>query len=238
MLVVAAVAALVLFGDGFFELDRNGVDNFLAGVRESPWSFLAVVLLYTALAMTGFPQALLFAGTAAAFGGPIGALYGWAATMVSSAVTFFLGRIFGGFWVQRISADRAQAIIRVMQNRGVLASMIVRWTPSAPFIVVNAICGSSGMKYWKFAAGTGLGIIPKIAIISFFTGQIDQIGAFLTSGNPKALATLVFLGVLWVLFMVACRMLYRRLKSTGLAGLAPQTEIPIENSAEKERLSR
>ncbi|MEM9837578.1 MAG: VTT domain-containing protein [Pseudomonadota bacterium] len=230
VLFVLAVLFLLLFGRGFVDLDRDGIDAFLTAAKESPWGFLAVALLYTALALTGFPQALLFAGTAAVFGGPLGALYSWMATMISSAVTFALGRIFGGFWVKRISADRAQAIVRVMQNRGVLASMIVRWTPSAPFIVVNAICGSSGMKYWKFATGTGLGIMPKIAIIAFFTDQIDEAARFLTSGDPKALITLGILAVLWVLFILGCRVLYQRLKGSDFAGLAPQTAIPEETS--------
>lgn len=228
--VVGAVVFMLVFGKGFVGIDREGIDAFLTATKDSPWAFFAVALLYTALALTGFPQALLFAGTAAVFGGPLGAVYAWLATMVSSAVTFTLGRVFGGFWVRRISAERAQAIVRVMQNRGLLASMIVRWTPSAPFIVVNAVCGSSGMKYWKFAAGTGLGIVPKIAIIAFFTDQIDEAARFLTSGDPQALVTLAVLAVLWVLFILGCRVLYRRLKGSVFAGLAPQTGVTGDSS--------
>lgn len=225
-LAILTVAALLLaFGQRLFGLDRTAVDGFLAAVQESPWAFPAVAVLFSALALTGFPQALLFAGTAAVFGAPLGALYGWGATMVSSALTFGLGRTFGARWVRRMSGERAQAIIRVMQNRGLLASMIVRWTPSAPFIVVNAACGSSGMAYWKFAVGTGIGVIPKILLIAFFTGQIDEVARFLTSGNPEALVAIGALVVAWVLFLAGCRVLYRRLRTTQFAGLAPRTGV-------------
>jgi len=229
---VLAVAFLLLFGQGLLGLDGDGVSAFLEGIKESPWAFFAVTLLFCGLALTGFPQALLFAGTAAVFGGPLGALYGWSATMVSSAMTFWLGRAFGARWVQRIPAERAQALIRLMQSRGVLTAMIVRWTPSAPFIVVNAACGSSGMAYWKFALGTGLGIIPKIAIISFFTDQLDSLVEFFKSGDPRALVGLVLIVVLWVGFLWGCRILYKRLKSTSFAGLTDQTEVTKSLSSE------
>lgn len=229
---VLLIGFLLLFGQGLLGLDGDGVSSFLEAIQDSPWAFFLVALLFCGLALTGFPQALLFAGTAAVFGGPLGALYGWGATMVSSAMTFWLGRAFGGHWVKRISASRAQALIQLMQNRGVLASMIVRWTPSAPFIVVNAACGSSGMAYWKFAVGTGLGIMPKIAIISFFTDQLDSLVTFFRSGDPKALISLGLIVVLWVAFLWGCRLLYRRLKTTTLSGLSEQTVLTESYSAE------
>ena len=229
---VLVVGFLLLFGQGLLGLDGDGVSAFLEGIKGSPWAFFAVALLFCGLALTGFPQALLFAGTAAVFGGPLGALYGWGATMVSSAMTFWLGRAFGGHWVKRISAARAQTLIQLMQRRGVLASMIVRWTPSAPFIVVNAACGSSGMAYWKFALGTGLGILPKIAIISFFTDQLDSLVTFFKSGDPTALISLALIAVLWVAFLWGCRLLYRRLKTTSLSGLSERTVLTESYSTE------
>lgn len=225
ILILAVIAVLVLFGQELLGLDRDGMRQFLAAVQASPWSFLAVALLFTSLAMVGFPQAVLFAGTVAVFGPWQGSLFAWAATMVSSAATFALGRMFGARWVRKISAGRAQTMIAVMQRRGLLASMIVRWTPSAPFIVINSICGASGMAYWKFAAGTGIGILPKLALIAFFTEQIDEMGRFLASGDPGAMLTLGLLVVAWVAFVLFCRWLYRRLRSSSLAGLASQSGI-------------
>lgn len=234
-LAVALVLFLVVFGRGFFELDQEGVNQFLLGVQTSPWSFLAVAVLFVALALVGFPQTLLYAGTVAVFGGWQGALYGWAATLISSAVTFHLGKFVGGFWVTKISEGRAQALIRIMQERGLVATMVVRWLPTAPMVVVNAICGASGMALWKFMTGTSLGIIPKIALIAFFTQQVDDMVRFLTSGDPSALMTIFGLAVAWIGFMLFCRWLYRRLRSTSLAGLTGESSVAVSASEENKQ---
>lgn len=223
--VLLAILGLVFFGQSLFGLNPDGVNSFLTGVQESPWAILGVVLLFCALALVGFPQAILFAATVAVFGAWQGSLFAWFATGVSGAMTFFLGHFFGERWVSKVSAGKAQALIDVMRKRGLLASMIVRWTPSAPFIVVNTLCGASGMAYWKFAAGTGLGIIPKLALIAFFTEQLDDMVRFLTSGDPQALVAIGVLAIFWIGFAVFCRWLYRRLRTTSLAGLHEQTEI-------------
>ena len=81
------------------------------------------------------------------------------------------------------------------------------------------------MPYWKFAVGTGIGIVPKLALIAFFTEQLDDLGRFLVSGDPSAIGALVLLAALWVGFFVFCRWLYRQLRSTSLAGLAAETKI-------------
>lgn len=229
--VVVVVLVLILFGQELFGLDRDGVNRFLSAIEASPWSFAAVAVLFTTLALVGFPQAILFAGTVAVFGPWQGSLFAWSATMISSGVTFILGRLFGARWVKRLPIGRAQTMISVMQNRGLLASMVVRWTPSAPFVVVNSVCGASGMAYWKFAVGTGIGILPKLALIAFFTEQIDDMLRFLTSGDPGALLTIGLLVVLWGGFVLFCRRLFRRLRTSSLAGLAPQTDLMQTNTA-------
>ncbi|GGY52477.1 TVP38/TMEM64 family protein [Parvularcula lutaonensis] len=231
LFVVVLAILLIVFGQELFGLDRAGVDNFLNAVKASPWAPVAVCLLYISLALVGFPQAMLFAGTVAVFGPWYGAVLSWGSTMVSGAVTFFLGRFFGGPWVNKLRPGKRQTLIGIMRRHGILASMIVRWTPSGPFIVVNTLCGASGMAYWKFALGTAIGVVPKLALIAFFTGQLDEIGRFLTSGDPEALVALAVLALLWVGFMLFCRWLYKRLRNTSLAGLAPQTDLTQSSSA-------
>lgn len=228
--LVVAVLLLILFGQDLLGLDREGVSRFLTAVQTSPWAPLAVVIVFVAMALVGFPQAILFAVTVAVFGAWEGAVLSWVATTTSGAVTFSLGRIFGAGWVRKVSKGRAEALIGIMQRRGLLASMIVRWVPSAPFIVVNSLCGASGMAYWKFAVGTGIGIVPKLALIAFFTEQLDDLGRFLTSGDPSAFMALAGILAAWGAFFLFCRWLYGRLRSTSLAGLAGDNEISEASS--------
>jgi uncharacterized membrane protein YdjX (TVP38/TMEM64 family) len=55
---------------------------------------------------------------------------------------------------------------------GFWSSLAVRIVPSAPFIVVNMAAGVSHMRRGSFIAGTGLGIIPKGALVAFAGGSI------------------------------------------------------------------
>ncbi|MEM1409758.1 MAG: VTT domain-containing protein [Pseudomonadota bacterium] len=232
LVILAGFAALLLFGADMVGMNADRVGDILARIQQSPWAFPLVAALYLALALTGFPQTLLIAATTAVFGAPLGAAYAWGSTMLSSAMTFFLGRGFGGYWVSRISADRVQALIRLMRRRGLVASMIIRWTPSAPFIVVNAVCGASGMAYWKFAIGTGMGIIPKIAIIAFFTDQLNALGEFVANGDAQALIGTGVALILWVLFFLGCRFLYQRLRQSALGSSVERTAVSVDSAVE------
>jgi uncharacterized membrane protein YdjX (TVP38/TMEM64 family) len=231
---VLVVLFLVLFGQSLLGLDREGIDRFLGEVRGEPSAVFAVMVLFSALALIGFPQAILFAGTVAVFGPVLGSFYAWGSTMVSSAMTFGLGRMGGARWTRRLSPGVLRDVTEVMQNRGVLASMIVRWTPSAPFIVVNAVCGASGMALWRFMLGTGLGIVPKLLVIAFFTEQLEAAMSFMASGDPKAVAFLVVAAMLWGAFILLCQQLYKRMRKGRLAALTMPSQETMRKATTQE----
>mgnify|MGYP002140455483 CR=1 FL=1 len=66
-----------------------------------------------------------------------------------------------------------QAIVLV--NGAGDAGLIVRLVPSAPFIVVNMAAGVTPMRLSHFIAGTGIGIVPKIALTAFAGASIVQL---------------------------------------------------------------
>jgi len=76
-----------------------------------------------------------------------------------------------------------------------MASGLLRVIPSAPFIVVNSAAGVSHMPYWKFALGTGLGTIPKTALVAFMGGSFV---AFLRSQDPVHLVLFALFVVFWI----------------------------------------
>ena len=214
------IAAALLFGADALGVDRQAVQAVMARFAESPLALLGVVAVFCALALTGFPQAILIAGTVAVFGVARGVPYAWVATMASASFTFAIGHAFGARFVRRLSAGRAASMIEVMRRHGALASGIVRVTPSAPFVVVNAICGAAHIPLWKYWLGTGIGILPKILFLAFFTGQVDDLVGFFRSRDPGDLWVIALLVAGWLAFLVAVRALYMRLRRSTLAGLA------------------
>ncbi len=213
------VGLMMLFGAEWLGLDEAAVNNIMFRVAQSPFAIVGVIAVFCALALTGFPQTLLIAGTVAVFGAEQGAFNSWVATMCSATLTFVLGHAFGGGFVRRLSAGRAATMIEVVQRHGLLATMIVRWTPSAPFIVINAICGAAHIPIWKFWVGTGIGIMPKILFIALFTEQVDDILDFFQSRDVKDLAMIGGLLLGWFAFLLFVRWLYMKLKDSTLRGL-------------------
>lgn len=217
------VVFMLAFGQQWLNLDQEGqVRRLLMTAAESPWAIVGVISIFSLLAMAAFPQILLITATVIVFGPKNGALYAWIATMASATLTFGLGHFLGGRWVRRIGSERVQRTIDFIGRHGVLASGLVRVVPSAPFIVVNAAAGAAHIPIWKFWTGTGVGIIPKIAVVALlaaFTPDADAlregIGGvveFFMSRDPVHLGVLVLIIAGWLGFLVLMRWLYRRLR--------------------------
>ncbi len=217
--LMLAVLALFFFGQRWVHFDDEGrLAAWLAEFSRSPFAVPVVIGVFTVLALTGFPQWFLIAGTILAFGARDGAFYSWLATMISASVTFALGRWMGGAWVERFGGDRTKATIDFIGRHGVLASGLIRVVPSAPFIVVNAAAGAAKIPLWKYWAGTSVGIVPKILIVAAlsavapdqrsFSGGVSSLYQFFTTLTAGDYALLVAVIGGWLGLLFAVRKIY------------------------------
>jgi uncharacterized membrane protein YdjX (TVP38/TMEM64 family) len=214
--LLAFVLIMMLYGQDWLGLDQTKVQELMGRISDSPVAIIGVISVFCLLALTGFPQTFLIAGTVAVFGAQQGAMYSWIATMSSATLTFALGNAFGGQAVSRLSAGRATRMIGTLQRHGIMSSMMIRWIPSAPFVVINAIAGAARISILKFWLGTGIGIIPKIIFIAAFTGQVGQLTNFFTSRDPRDLAMMGVILALWLAFLLLVRWLYRCMRPSDL----------------------
>jgi uncharacterized membrane protein YdjX (TVP38/TMEM64 family) len=173
------VGVVFVFGAQFLGIDSERTLEGWLGAARGPWSLPVAVAAFAALAFVGTPQIVLIAAAVVAFGPVTGAAYSWVGTMVSSVVGFHLGRRF----------------MRLIGENGFLASLIVRLVPSAPFIVVNMAAGVTPMRVTHFLAGTGIGIVPKIALTAFAGASILQIMRGEIAGHG---VTLLAVAVAWL----------------------------------------
>jgi uncharacterized membrane protein YdjX (TVP38/TMEM64 family) len=224
LILLVFVILMFLYGQQWLRLnDDTALLSALARAAQSPWAILGVVSVFSLLALTGFPQILLFAATVIVFGPRTGALYCWIATMASATLTFGIGHFLGGRWVKRIGGERMQRTVNFLSHRGILACAMIRVIPSAPFIVVNATAGAAHIPLWKFWTGTGIGIVPKILLVAVlgalapseavFQEGIAGIVDFFTSREPRDLALLALIIAAWLGFLLFVRWLYQRLRS-------------------------
>ena len=196
------VGVVFLFGAQMLGLNGEVTVEQWLGAAHGPWALPVAVGAFAALAFIGVPQFVLIAAAVVAFGPWTGFAYSWIGTLVSSLVGFWLGRTFGGRLLQDLAGDGVAKFMRLIGKNGFLASLIVRLVPSAPFIVVNMAAGVTPMKVLDFAAGTAIGIIPKIALTAFAGNSIVQV---LKGGGQRHIVMLVVAVAVWIVAGLVAR---------------------------------
>lgn len=201
-LLFGGVGLVFLFGARLMGFDSETALRGWLGAAHGPWALPAAVAAFAALAFLGAPQFVLIAAAVVAFGPVNGAIYSWVGTMVSAMIGFWLGRSAGARTLQMFSSESLDRFMALVGRNGFLASLVVRLVPSAPFIVVNMAAGVTPIRVLDFAAGTALGIIPKIALTAFAGKSILHV---LTGGGGESLAALAAGLVLWIALGLAAR---------------------------------
>jgi len=196
------VGVVFLFGAQLLGLNGEVTVEQWLSAAHGPWALPVAVGAFAALAFIGVPQFVLIAAAVVAFGPWTGFAYSWIGTLVSSLVGFWLGRTFGGRLLQDLAGDGVAKFMKLIGKNGFLASLIVRLVPSAPFIVVNMAAGVTPMKLRDFAAGTAIGIIPKIALTAFAGNSIVQA---LKGGGQRHIVMLVVAVVVWIVAGLVAR---------------------------------
>ena len=173
VLLLGAMAGLLLAGKAMLGLDaEHRMEAWLQGYSGGPMAFVATVALFVAAAFVGAPQFILIAACVVAFGPWFGFLYSWIATVVSAAVTYWLGRGPTARTLERYGGGTVERIRRFVGRNAFSASFIIRNVPSAPFIVVNMAFGAVRASFPAYLAGCALGVLPKTALVAFFGGAV------------------------------------------------------------------
>jgi len=194
-LVVLIVAALVIGGMAlawrstalheFFSFQ-----NIVAmgeQVQESPWAPALAILAFVVAGLTFIPLMVMIAATAALFGPLQGMAIALAGALASGAVTFGIGRLLEQRVLRKIAGKRLAELARRLRKRGLLAVLLVRLLPVAPYTVVNVVAGASRIRWRDFMLGTALGIAPGLVLTSTF---VDRAIAAIVQPSGQTFATL------------------------------------------------
>lgn len=206
-MVVVALAILVIGKFYFAEEVEAFINGTLGEARRGHWGLLATILVFTLTAYVGAPQIVLIGACVVAFGPELGFWNAWLATIVSGAATYFTGRLTSAQTQKRFGGATGGRFTRFMGKNGFLASMIVRFVPTAPFVVVNMAFGAARVNFWAFIAGLTIGVLPKTVLVAFAGDSIlDALqGEFLAALVMAVLAVAV-----WIVIVVIVRRWVRR----------------------------
>jgi uncharacterized membrane protein YdjX (TVP38/TMEM64 family) len=206
------VGVVFLFGAQLLGLNGEVTVEHWLSAAHGPWALPVAVGAFAALAFIGVPQFVLIAAAVVAFGPWTGFAYSWIGTLVSSMIGFWMGRAFGGRLLKDLAGDGVAKFMKLIGKNGFLASLIVRLVPSAPFIVVNMAAGVTPMKIRDFAAGTAIGIVPKIALTAFAGNSIVQA---LKGGGNRHIVMLVVAVAVWIVAGLIARNWLKKREETA-----------------------
>jgi phospholipase D1/2 len=156
---------------------------------------------------------MLIAATAAAFGPLPGLLYATAGVLASAIITYAVGSRLGKEALRSVLGPRLNRVRRKIARQGILAIATIRLVPLAPFTVVNLVAGASAIRPIDYIAGTILGMLPGIIVLSLLGHQIVRI---LTEPSALEIALLVAAVATWIAISVGLQFIVSRGFSRGV----------------------
>ena len=148
--------------------------DFAEQLDEMPFTPVAVLACYVVGGMLMVPVTLLIAVTGIVFGPWLGSLYAVGGALLSSMATYGAGAWLGRETVRRVLGARINGLSRRIARRGIVAMMVIRVVPIAPFTIVNVVAGASHIRFRDFFVGTLLGMLPGILLTVTFAHNLAQ----------------------------------------------------------------
>lgn len=152
---------------------RSMVD-FAERLDEMPFTPVVVMACYVIGGMLMVPVTLLIAVTGIVFGPWLGGAYALGGALLSAAATYGAGAWLGRETVRRVLGARINGLSRRIAKRGIVAMMVIRVVPIAPFTIVNVVAGASHIRFRDFFLGTLLGMLPGVLLTVTFAHNLAQ----------------------------------------------------------------
>lgn len=171
----------------------------LRGLGQHPLGGVVMVATFVAGSLVAVPVTLLFIVTGSVFGIWLGAAYGLAGAVAAAVVNYAIGSMMGRESLRRLGEGRINRLSRRLARRGVLAVIVLRVVPVAPFTVINLVAGASHIRFRDYLVGTIVGMAPGALALTAFADRL--IAAIARPDLPTVAGFLavavVVIGVLW-----------------------------------------
>jgi phospholipase D1/2 len=164
-------------------------------LEAMPFTGAAVVASFVIGGLIMVPVTLMIAVTGIVFGPLWGLVYALGGTACSAAVTYGLGMWLGRETVRKVLGPRINRLSRRIAKRGILAMVVVRVLPIAPFTVINVVAGASHIRFLDFIVGSLLGLLPGIVLTVTFIHNLAEV---IRNPTPGTIALLVGAAVLLI----------------------------------------
>ena len=198
-LLLGAVGLLMLLGlaaawqltplGNWLEVERLAA--WVNSLRGHPLAPLLVLGGYVIGGLVLIPVLVLITVTALAFGPLLGFIYSLLGCLASAIVTYGIGYVLGHDIIRHLAGARIGRLSHRLAQHGLIAILIVRVVPVAPFSVVNIVAGASHIRVRDYLFGTCLGMLPGLVMMTAFGDRLENV-----IRNPTAGTFLVLIGVI------------------------------------------
>ena len=172
-----------------------------------PMTPLLIIAVYVIGGLLLIPVTLLIGITGIVFGTMPGTLYAMTGAMASAAVGYALGTWLGHDIVRRFLSSRINRLSHRLARRGILAMIVVRLLPLAPFGVVNIVAGASHIRLQDYLIGTAIGLAPGILLTTAFAHNLLQA---IREPSAATIGVMVIVLLLLIAFTLLTHRLLRR----------------------------
>jgi uncharacterized membrane protein YdjX (TVP38/TMEM64 family) len=156
-------------------VDAEAILDRARAVRATGAAALLVPPLFVGLSLALVPIGLLRVTTVLVFGPLLGPLYAIAGVAAAALVGHWLGKRLGSEALERRAGPRVKAVRDRIAGAGVLGVAALRLVPLGPFMFVNAVGGAAGISRGRFVAGTVIGMMPGLIVVTVAGGWIERL---------------------------------------------------------------
>ncbi len=180
-LAVILVAAFFLVresGIGFKNLTPSKIREYLLsfGMVKGAFVYLAIYTFSIRPFVPIPPTLYTFAG-----GFTFGPIWGTVLTVtgatLNASLCFLIARALGKDFVEKISKGKFGKLNERLKDSGFKTLLIIRTSPvGPPFDLVSYSSGVLRIPFWSHFVATVVGVIPAVAVYSYFGGSITKGG--------------------------------------------------------------
>jgi phospholipase D1/2 len=176
-------------------------------MQALPFTPVAVVLVYVIAGLFMVPITLMIGVTGLVFGPLTGGIYATVGTLLSASVTYGFGRYLGKDGVQKYLGARMGRISRQLARQGIVAMVVTRMLPVAPFTMINILAGALHIRVRDYFIGTVLGMLPGIIITVTFAHHLAKA---VRNPSPGGIALMGGLAVLLIAIAIGLQRVFQR----------------------------
>ncbi len=207
LLVVVAIAVLPMIWI-WTPLNRwlnfETIIYWQEAAKHYPGVFFFLMGIYLVAAVVLFPMSILNVATILTFGPLWGNVYALAGWLLSGSLGYAMGRAVGHDRLRKLVGPRLDGLIHRAERHSFLTVLTIRVLPIAPYTVGNMFMGASEFRFRDFVAGSIVGKIPGIILLTVAGVKIES-----ALRNP-AVGTFIVIVLALVLIPLAAGFMAKR----------------------------